>query len=70
MSFWADAFKWGWADADLIRMVVITDDFPWGEITKEEFEEITGQPFDPIVDPPAEPEPEPETPPEDQTPKN
>lgn len=46
MSFWKDAYKWGWADVDLLRMVVITDEMPFGEITKGEFEGITGVPFD------------------------
>ena len=46
MSFWKLAYGWGWVTAEDLRKVVITEDFPYGEITKEEYKEITGQNFD------------------------
>lgn len=45
MNFWVDAFRWGWADANLLRLVVKTDKNPFGEISKEEFREITGEEY-------------------------
>lgn len=70
MNFWENAYKWGWADADLLRLVVKTDANPFGEITVEDFERITGQPF---ADAPAEPAPEENTeeeaPEEEKTPE-
>lgn len=66
MNFWENAYKWGWADIDMLRFMVITDDMPFGEITKEDFERITGEPYDPVVEESTpEPVPEDETPAED-----
>ncbi|MEK4025768.1 XkdX family protein [Sporosarcina sp. FSL W7-1283] len=65
MSFWRDAFGWGWVTADQLRLMVITDTFAFGEITKQEYEDITGQPYDLTPtepDTPEEPEPETEEP--------
>lgn len=56
MSYWELAFGWGWATVDQLRQVV-----GFGELSKEDFERITGEPFDPVV----EPEPE-ETPVEEE----
>ena len=42
MTFWKMAWEYGWADIDTMRMAVKTDLNPFGEITKEEFKEITG----------------------------
>ncbi|MEK5069832.1 XkdX family protein [Sporosarcina sp. FSL K6-1508] len=46
MTFWENAFLWGWADVALLRMVVKTEQMPFGEITKEDFKRITGEDFD------------------------
>lgn len=67
MIFWENAFKWGWADADLLRMVVITDQLPNGELTKEDFKRITGENFEPVTEP--EPVVEKEEPAADPEPK-
>lgn len=40
MNFWELAYKWGWATIEQLRLVVT-----YGEITEEEFEKITGVPF-------------------------
>ena len=45
MDFWKMAFDNGWVDVDMIRQAVITETNPFGDITKEEFKEITGQDF-------------------------
>lgn len=41
MYFWKMAWELGWADYKQIRMITITEDNPYGYITKEEFQEIT-----------------------------
>ncbi len=45
MDFWKMAFDNGWVGVDMIRQAVITETNPFGDITKEEFKEITGQEF-------------------------
>ena len=45
MAFWKLAFNMGWVDAEKLRLVVKTEDNPKGEITPEQYEEITGIPF-------------------------
>lgn len=45
-DFWKNAYNWGWADAVLLRLVVKTESNPFGEITPEEFFEITGEEFE------------------------
>lgn len=45
MDFWKMAFDNGWVGVDMIRQAVITETNPFGDITKEEFKEITGQDF-------------------------
>ena len=45
MDFWKMAYDNNWIDIDLLRQAVITDTNPFGDITKEEFKEITGQDF-------------------------
>lgn len=45
MAFWKLAFNMGWIDADKLRLVVVTDESPNGEITAEEYKEITGIDF-------------------------
>lgn len=39
------AYDNGWIDISLLRQAVITDINPFGDITKEQFKEITGQDF-------------------------
>lgn len=46
MSFWADAYKWGWVTAELLRGAVKTETSPFGEISPEEYKEITGIEFE------------------------
>lgn len=48
-SFWKNAYIWGWATIDLLRLVVKTESNPFGEITKEEFRLITGEEFEPAA---------------------
>ena len=45
MDFWKMAYDYGWIDISLLRQAVITDTNPFGDITKEQFKEITGQEF-------------------------
>lgn len=45
MSFWTMAYKYGWADKGLLKQAVLTKDNPFGEITKEEYKEITGEAY-------------------------
>ncbi|MGO3751221.1 MAG: XkdX family protein [Peptoniphilaceae bacterium] len=45
MAFWTLAYKRHWVTIDQLRLVVKTEDSPYGEITPEEFEEITGEKF-------------------------
>lgn len=45
MDFWKMAYDNQWIEIDLLRQAVITDTNPFGDITKEQFKEITGQDF-------------------------
>lgn len=45
MDFWKMAYDNSWIDISLLRQAVITDTNPFGDITKEQFKEITGQDF-------------------------
>lgn len=45
MDFWKMAYDNQWVNIDLLRQAVITDTNPFGDITKEQFKEITGQDF-------------------------
>lgn len=45
MSFWEQAYGWGWVTADQLRLIVITEQTPYGELTEEEFFGITGETF-------------------------
>ena len=42
MEFWKFAYEHEWVTIEQLRMAVITENNPYGEITKEEFKEITG----------------------------
>ncbi len=52
MTFWEMAYGWGWASKEQLRTVT-----ELGELTKEDFERITGEPFDPVPEFLTEPEP-------------
>lgn len=51
MSFWQMAYNLGWIDsnkekaAEKLRLAVKTDANPFGEITVDEYTEITGKEF-------------------------
>lgn len=51
MTFWKLAYDLGWIDSDKaaaaqkLRLAVKTDTNTYGEITPEEFKQITGQDF-------------------------
>lgn len=45
MQFWQIAFMYKWVTADQLRLAVKTETNPFGEITKEQYKEITGQEF-------------------------
>ena len=45
MSFWKLAFNQGWVTAEALRIAVITETNRFGEITPEQYEEITGIEF-------------------------
>ena len=45
MAFWSLAFKKKWVDIDMLRLAVKTDRNMFGEITTDEFEQITGEKF-------------------------
>ena len=45
MDFWKMAYDNQWVDVYMIRQAVITETNPFGDITKEQFKEITGQDF-------------------------
>lgn len=45
MDFWKMAYDNQWIEIDLLRQAVITETNPFGDITKEQFKEITGQDF-------------------------
>lgn len=45
MAFWKLAFNMQWVTAEQLRLAVITESNRFGEITPEEYEEITGTQF-------------------------
>ncbi|MET3616715.1 hypothetical protein ABID14_000335 [Peptoniphilus olsenii] len=45
MDFWAMAYGYRWISIDVLRQAVITEDNPFGDITPEEFKEISGVEF-------------------------
>jgi hypothetical protein len=45
MRFWSLAYKYKWVTFDTLRLVVRTESNPYGEITPEEFKQITGKDF-------------------------
>ncbi|MBR8659553.1 MULTISPECIES: XkdX family protein [Brevibacillus] len=45
MAFWNLAYKYKWVTIDQLRLAVRTESNPYGEITPEEFKQITGQDF-------------------------
>jgi len=45
MAFWNLAYKYKWVTIDQLRLAVRTESSPYGEITPEEFKQITGQDF-------------------------
>lgn len=42
MVFWKMAYDNGWVTKEELREAVITSDNPFGDITKEQYKEITG----------------------------
>lgn len=45
MEFWKMVYDMGIVDADYLRQAVITEKNPYGDITAEQFKEITGEDF-------------------------
>ena len=45
MDFWKMAYDLSWIDIDVLRQTVITETNPFGDISKEQFKEITGEDF-------------------------
>lgn len=45
MAFWMLAYKQKWVTIDQLRLAVKTPSNPFGEITPEEFKQITGEDF-------------------------
>lgn len=45
MDFWKMAYDNQWVGIDMLRQAVITEANPFGDITKAQFKEITGQDF-------------------------
>ena len=45
MNFWKMAWKYQWVTLEEMKELTITEENPWGRITKEEFKEITGQEY-------------------------
>ena len=46
MTFWKMVYDFGWIDIGTLRKAVITESNPFGDITKEEFEEISGEKYE------------------------
>lgn len=46
MAWWKMSFDNDWVTEQELRWVVITPDNPFGDITKEQYKEITGADFD------------------------
>lgn len=45
MAFWKMAFNQKWVTAEQLRLAVVTESNPYGEITVEEYREITNKEF-------------------------
>lgn len=45
MEFWKLAYERNWVDATTLKKAVKTDKNPYGEITPEEYKDITGIEF-------------------------
>ena len=45
MAFWKMAYDNEWVSKEELRGAVITSDNPFGDITKEQYKEITGTEF-------------------------
>ncbi|WP_352420723.1 XkdX family protein [Proteiniborus sp.] len=45
MAFWKLAFNMKWVSAEQLRLAVKTESNPFGEITPEQYKEITGIDF-------------------------
>lgn len=45
MAFWKMAFNLKWVTAEQLRLAVKTESNPFGEISTEEYKEITKQDF-------------------------
>ncbi|MDF1495226.1 XkdX family protein [Caproiciproducens sp. CPB-2] len=45
MAFWALAYTRKWVTIDQLRQAVLTDSNPYGQITPEQFQTITGEEF-------------------------
>ncbi|MCH7321798.1 XkdX family protein [Solibacillus sp. MA9] len=43
MAFWKMAYNLKWVTADQLRLAVVTESNPYGEITVEEYKLITGK---------------------------
>ncbi|MCG7410137.1 XkdX family protein [Paenibacillus sp. ACRRX] len=46
MEFWKHAYNLNWISAEILRRVVKTDINPSGEITQEQYADITGITFE------------------------
>lgn len=49
MGFWKMVYDMGVVDADFIKQAVITDSNKFGDITLEQYKEITGKDFALVV---------------------
>ncbi|WP_232696191.1 XkdX family protein [Brevibacillus daliensis] len=45
MEFWRIAFTYRWVTSEQLRLAVKTETSPYGDITPEQYEEITGKKF-------------------------
>lgn len=45
MEFWKMAYNFGWVTKEELKGTVITEQNPFGDITKEQYEEITGEKY-------------------------
>jgi hypothetical protein len=46
MAFWQLAYTRKWVTIDQLRIAVKTDNNPYGQITPEQFQQITGEAFE------------------------
>lgn len=45
MEFWKMVYNFGWVTKEELKGAVITEQNPFGDITKEQYEEITGEKY-------------------------